>query len=52
VLQRLRELIIRAKVEPKVRRWSKPSRAQKAKRLESKKRRGEIKALRRASGDE
>ena len=47
VLDRLRELIIQAKREPKVRRKTKPSRAAKRKRLESKRRRGEVKALRR-----
>jgi ribosome-associated protein len=51
VMQRLREMIVAAKVEPKVRRKSKPSRGQKAKRLEQKKRRGEIKSLRRSSFD-
>ena len=49
VMQRLREMIVRAKVEPKVRRKTKPSRAAKAKRLEQKKRRGAIKSLRRSS---
>ncbi|HYO10925.1 MAG TPA: alternative ribosome rescue aminoacyl-tRNA hydrolase ArfB [Tepidisphaeraceae bacterium] len=47
VMDRLREMIVRAKVEPKVRRKSKPSRSQKAKRLDQKKRRGEIKSKRR-----
>jgi ribosome-associated protein len=52
VLERLREMIVRAKVEPKLRRKTKPSRAAKRKRLESKKRRGEIKSMRRSRGDE
>src|SRR5438477_5046724 len=51
VMQRLREMIVAAKVEPKVRRKSKPSRAQKAKRLEQKRRRGETKLMRRSSFD-
>jgi len=51
VMQRLREMIVRAKVEPKVRRKTKPSRSQKAKRLEQKKRRGQIKSLRGSSFD-
>ena|SRR5687768_4603074 len=49
VMDRLREMIVRAKVEPKVRRKTKPSRAAKARRLEQKKRRGEIKSMRRPS---
>ncbi|MEA2734243.1 MAG: ribosome-associated protein [Humisphaera sp.] len=52
VMQRLREMIVLAKVEPKVRRKSKPSRGQKAKRLEQKKHRGAIKSLRRRSSRE
>ena len=52
VLRRLREMIVAAKVEPKVRRKTKITRAQKAKRLEQKKRRGSIKAMRRPSFDE
>jgi ribosome-associated protein len=51
VMQRLREMIVAAKVEPKVRRKSKPSRAQKARRLEQKKRRSEVKSLRRSPFD-
>ena len=47
VMDRLRELIVQAKVEPKRRRKTKPSAGAKRKRLESKKRRGEIKAQRR-----
>ena len=52
VMERLRELIVRAKVEPKVRRKTKPSRTAKRKRLESKKRRGEIKSMRRSRDDD
>ena len=51
VMERLREMIIRARVEPKVRRKLKISRRQKTKRLESKKRRSEVKQLRRSSFD-
>jgi ribosome-associated protein len=47
VLQRLRDLLVQAVREPKVRRKTKPSRAAKRRRLESKKHRGEIKANRR-----
>ena len=52
VMQRLREMIIQARVEPKIRRKSKPSRAAKAKRLDQKKRRGAIKSMRRSSADD
>jgi ribosome-associated protein len=45
-LERLRELLVRAMVEPKVRRKSKPSKAAKQRRLDQKKRRGVIKARR------
>ena len=48
-LRRLRELIVHAKVEPKVRKKTKPSRAAKARRLEQKKRRSQVKAGRRGS---
>ena len=51
VFQRLREMIIQARVEPKVRRKTKPSRAAKARRLEGKKRRSAIKENRRSSFD-
>jgi ribosome-associated protein len=47
VLERLREMIVRAKVEPKRRKKTKPSAGAKRRRLDSKKRRGEIKAQRR-----
>jgi ribosome-associated protein len=50
VMRRLREMIVAAKVEPKPRRKTKPSRAAKAKRLEQKRRRGEIKSMRRGRG--
>jgi ribosome-associated protein len=52
VFARLRELIVRAKVEPKVRRKIKVSRAAKAKRVDQKKRRGQIKAFRRSQSDD
>jgi ribosome-associated protein len=52
VLQRLREMILAARVEPKVRRKIKPSKAAKAKRMDQKRRRGEIKARRRQGGGE
>ncbi len=47
VFDRLRELIVQAKVEPKRRRKTKPSAGAKRRRLESKKKRGDIKAQRR-----
>lgn len=47
VFDRLREMIIRARVEPKVRKKTKPSRGARERRLQSKKRRSEIKSLRR-----
>ena len=49
VLDRLRGMIVRAKVEPKVRKKVRISRAAKAKRLENKKRRSEVKQNRRSS---
>lgn len=48
-LQRLRELLIEAMHEPKPRRKTKPSRASKQRRLDSKRRRAEIKAHRRGA---
>jgi ribosome-associated protein len=45
-MQRLRELIVAAMKEPKVRRKTKPSRAAKERRLDSKRRRSQIKARR------
>ena len=50
--QRLVGLIRRALVKPKTRRKTKPSKAAKQRRLESKRRRGEVKSLRRARSDE
>ena len=47
VMDRLREMIVQARVEPKRRRKTKPSAGAKRRRLDSKKRRGEIKAQRR-----
>ena len=48
VLQRLRELLLEAIHEPKPRRKSKPSRAARQRRLDSKRRRSETKARRRS----
>lgn len=48
-LQRLRELLIEAMHEPKPRRKTKPSRAARQRRLDSKRRRSEVKARRRGS---
>ena len=50
VIQRLKDLLTQARREPKVRRKTKPSRAAKQRRLESKKRRGAIKENRRGGG--
>jgi ribosome-associated protein len=50
--KRLRELIVKAKVEPKVRRKTKPTRASKTRRLEQKRRRSEVKAGRRGSAQD
>lgn len=47
VMDRMRDLIVQAKIEPKRRRKTKPSAGAKRRRLESKKRRGEIKSQRR-----
>ncbi|MEW6093535.1 MAG: alternative ribosome rescue aminoacyl-tRNA hydrolase ArfB [Chloroflexota bacterium] len=47
---RLAALIRKARMQPKKRRPTKPSAAAKAKRLEAKKRRGEIKRLRQSPG--
>jgi ribosome-associated protein len=46
IFQRLRELIVEAKVQPKPRRPTKPSRGSKQRRLDSKKIRSELKARR------
>jgi len=43
VFDRLRELIVRAQVEPKVRKKTRPSKAARRRRLEHKRRRGEVK---------
>jgi ribosome-associated protein len=48
-LERLRDLVGRAAREPKRRKKTKPSRAAKQKRLDEKKRRGEVKRGRRAT---
>ena len=50
VLDRLRQLLLRAMHEPKPRRKTKPSRASKQRRLESKRRRSEVKSGRRGTG--
>jgi len=47
VMEKLRELIVAAMHRPKIRKKTKPGRAARERRLESKKRRGEIKAKRR-----
>jgi ribosome-associated protein len=47
VLEKLRQLLIAAMKRPKVRRKTKPTRASRQRRLESKRHRGEIKARRR-----
>lgn len=49
--EKLRELLIIAMKRPKVRRATKPSRGSKERRIEGKKRRGEIKKNRRTSFD-
>ena len=46
VLDRLRLMVEQAMIEPKVRRPTKPSRAAKRRRLESKRRRGQVKSKR------
>jgi ribosome-associated protein len=50
-LDRLRELLIAAMVEPKVRKKSKPSKAAKQRRLDQKKRRSQVKARRQGRGE-
>ena len=50
VVDRLRELLVSAMHEPKVRRKTRPSRGAKRRRLESKRRRSEVKSNRRAGG--
>jgi len=51
-LRRLRELIVAAKVEPKVRKKTRPSRAARKRRLDQKRRRSEVKAGRRGGGED
>lgn len=50
--ERLVELIRKALVRPKTRRKTRPTRAAKEKRIATKKRRSQVKNLRRAGGDE
>jgi ribosome-associated protein len=52
VLDRLRQLIADARWEPKPRKKTKPSKAAKQRRLESKRRRSETKSRRRSGGDD
>ena len=51
VMQRLRDMLVAAAHEPKKRRKTRPSRAAKLRRLESKRKRGETKSQRRGTGD-
>ena len=51
VLEKLRQLLEKAKHRPRPRRATRPSRASKQRRLEQKKRRSEIKAGRRGGGE-
>jgi ribosome-associated protein len=51
VLDRLRQMIVQARVEPKVRRKTKPSKAAKQRRLDAKRHRGEIKSNRRGDAE-
>src|SRR4051812_9111324 len=51
VMQRFRDLLSQAAREPKRRRKTKPSRASKQRRVDSKKRRGDIKAKRQGHGE-
>jgi ribosome-associated protein len=50
--ERLKELIRKALVRPKARRKTRPTRAAREKRIDTKKRRSQVKSLRRAGGDE
>jgi ribosome-associated protein len=50
--ERLVELIRKALVRPKTRRKTKPTRAAKEQRIDTKKRRGQVKSLRRAGGED
>ncbi len=51
IFQRLREMVVQAKVEPKIRKKRKVSRAAKARRLDAKKHRGQIKKMRGSPND-
>ena len=51
VMERLREMLIAATHEPRKRRKTRPSRASKLRRLDSKRKRGQTKAQRRGAGD-
>lgn len=51
-MDRLRELVVRAMIEPKQRRKTKPSKGSIRRRIEGKKRRGEIKRLRKPPKDQ
>jgi ribosome-associated protein len=51
VLDRLRQIVLRASVRPKIRRATRPSRGSKERRLSDKKSRGETKRLRKSSGE-
>jgi ribosome-associated protein len=50
--ERLVELIRKALVRPKPRRKTRPTRAAKEKRIDTKKRRSQVKSLRRSSGED
>jgi ribosome-associated protein len=50
--QRLREILLKALVRPKVRKPTKPSRTARKKRMDSKTRRGHVKTLRGKVGDD
>jgi ribosome-associated protein len=52
VLDRLRQLILEARIEPKPRKKTKPSKAAKQRRVDSKRKRGEVKARRRGGDGE
>ena len=51
VFERLREMLVAARVEPKRRRKTRPTRASKMRRLEGKKHRSNIKSNRRSGGE-
>jgi ribosome-associated protein len=50
-LARLREMLVAAMREPKPRRKTKPSAGARRRRLEAKRRRGQVKAMRRGGGE-